>query len=83
MSYWQKLRQYEGICMEKLEEGDIIVTLPKVERIQAIIGRLERGMIGVVVETNPRFNNVQVYGVLVNGEIYYLFADEIQKVEET
>tara|TARA_Y100001937_G_scaffold80317_1_gene108816 strand:- start:1384 stop:1593 length:210 start_codon:yes stop_codon:yes gene_type:complete len=69
--------------MEKLEEGDIIVTLPKVERIQAIIGRLERGMIGVVVETNPRFNNVQVYGVLVNGEIYYLFADEIQKVEET
>ena len=68
--------------MEKLEEGDIIVTLPKVERIQAIIGRLERGMIGVVVETNPRFNNVQVYGVLVNGEVYYLFADEIQKVEE-
>ena len=67
--------------MEKLKEGDIIVTLPRVERITAVIGKLERGMIGVVVETNPKFNSVQVYGVLINGEIYYLFEDECEKVE--
>tara|TARA_R100000008_G_C3511257_1_gene128935 strand:- start:65 stop:274 length:210 start_codon:yes stop_codon:yes gene_type:complete len=67
--------------MEKLKEGDIVITLPRVERITAVIGKLERGMIGVVVETNPKFNSVQVYGVLINGEVYYLFEDECEKVE--
>jgi len=68
--------------MEKLKEGDIIITLPRVERITAVMGKLKRGMVGVVVETNPRFNNVQVYGVLINGEVYYLFEDECEKVEK-
>jgi ribosomal protein L24 len=68
--------------MEKLKEGDIVVLLSKVEKITAIIGRLKAGMIGVVVETNPKFNRVQVYGVLINGEVYYLFEDECEKVEQ-
>ena len=68
--------------MEKLKEGDIVILLPKVEKITAIIDRLKAGMIGVVVETNPKFNNVQVYGVLINGEVYYLFEDECEKVEQ-
>ena len=68
--------------MEKLKEGDIVVLLSKVEKITAIIGRLKAGMIGVVVETNPKFNRVQVYGVLINGEVYYLFEDECEKVKQ-
>jgi len=65
-----------------LLKGDIVVTLPRVERIRAVIGKIDGGMIGVVVETNPRFNNVRVYGVLIDGEVYYLFEDEIEKLEE-
>ena len=65
-----------------LLKGDIVITLPRVERIKAVIGRISGGMIGVVIETNPRFNNVQVYGVLIDGEVYYLFEDEIEKLEE-
>lgn len=66
-----------------LKKGDIVVTLPKVERIKAVIGRIGGGMIGVVVETNPRFNNVRVYGVLIDGEVYYLFEDEIELLEDS
>ena len=65
-----------------LKKGDIVVTLPRVERIKAVIGKIGGGMIGVVVETNPRFNNVRVYGILLDGEMYYLFEDEIEKLED-
>ena len=65
-----------------LKKGDLVKTLPKVEKIKAIIRQLQRDMIGMVVETNPRFNNARVYGILIDGDIYYLFEDEIEKLEE-
>ena len=65
----------------ELKKGDLIVTLLKVERISAIVGQLKADMMGVVTETNPRFNNMKVYGVLIDGKEYYLFEDEIKKWE--
>jgi len=65
-----------------LKEGDLVITLPQVMKIRAIIDNLTVGQIGVVVMTSARFGEKTVYGVLVDGEIYYLFEDEIAKVEE-
>ena len=66
----------------EINEGDLVITLPKVERIKSIIGKIKSGMIGVVVEADSRFNRVKVYGVAINGVVYYLFEDEIEKLEE-
>tara|TARA_R100000152_G_C6728651_1_gene153625 strand:- start:342 stop:554 length:213 start_codon:yes stop_codon:yes gene_type:complete len=68
--------------VEKLTAGDLIVTLPKVEQIKAITMNLTRGMIGVVVDHSARFNHVVVYGVSIDGRVYYLFEDEIKKLEK-
>ena len=66
-----------------LKEGDLVKTLPKVDKVKAILGKLGPDRIGVVVATSPRFNHVPVYGVLIDGEVYYLFEDEIEKLEES
>ena len=39
-------------------------------------------MIGVIVETSPRFDRINVYGVSIDGVVYYLFEDEIEKLED-
>lgn len=65
-----------------LEKGDIVITLPKVEKIQAIIGELKAGMIGIVIDHSAKFNHICVYGVAIDGLVYYLFEDEIEKLEE-
>ena len=68
--------------MEKLSNGDLVVTLPKVEGIKAIARHLRRGMIGVIVDHSARFNEVVVYGVAINGNVYWLFEDEIRPLEK-
>ena len=65
-----------------LKEGDLVITLDKVEKIRAIIDEIKGGMIGVVVDDGAKFDNTSVYGVSINGRIYYLFEDEIEKLEE-
>ena len=65
-----------------LKEGDLVVTLPRVEKIRAIIDKIGQGQIGVVISMNSRFDEKPVYGVLLDGEVYYLFEDEIEKLEE-
>tara|TARA_B100001123_G_C14742337_1_gene801477 strand:- start:8 stop:217 length:210 start_codon:yes stop_codon:yes gene_type:complete len=65
-----------------LKKGDLVRTLPKVEKIKAIIGKVKSDMVGMIVETNPRFNSTQVYGVLIDGEVYFLFEDEIEALED-
>ena len=67
--------------MEKLNCGDLVITLPKVEGIKAIASNLHRGMIGIVVDTSGRFNEVVVYGVAIDGFVYWLFEDEIKPLE--
>lgn len=67
--------------MEKLSNGDLVVTLPKVEGIKAIARYLRRGMIGVIVDHSAKFNEVVVYGVAIDGKIYWLFEDEIKPLE--
>ena len=66
----------------ELKEGDLVVTLPKVEQIRAIIDKIGQGRIGVVISMSSRFDKKTVYGVLLEGDVYYLFEDEIAKVEE-
>jgi hypothetical protein len=66
----------------ELKKGDLVVTLDKVENIKAIIGELKGGEIGVITETGPEFDTISVYGVVINEKMYYLFADEIEKLEE-
>jgi hypothetical protein len=66
----------------ELKYGDLIITLPKVEKIKAILRQLTGGMIGVVVEASAEFNKIKVYGILIDGEIFYLFEDEIEKLED-
>ncbi len=66
----------------ELEKGDLVITLPKVERIKAVLGKIKSGMIGVIVETSPRFDRIKVYGVSIDGVVYYLFEDEIEKLED-
>ena len=68
--------------MEKLNAGDLVVTLPKVERIKSISVDLRRGMIGVVVDHTAKFNEVVVYGVAIGTRAYWLFEDEIKKLEK-
>ncbi len=65
-----------------LKEGDLVITLDKVEKIRAIIDEIKGGMIGVIVDDGAKFDNTSVYGVAINGRIYYLFEDEIEKLEE-
>ena len=66
----------------ELSEGDLVVTLPRVERIRAIIDQLGKGQVGVVTSISSKFDKKTVYGVLIDGEVYYLFEDEITKLEE-
>ena len=65
-----------------LKEGDLVVTLPKIDKVKSILGEIGAGFIGVVVETEPQFDNQKVYGVLIDGRVYYLFQDEIEKLEK-
>lgn len=65
-----------------LKKGDLVITLPKIDKVKSVLGKLVRDAIGVVVETTPRFDENNVYGVLIDGEIYYLFEDEIEKLEK-
>jgi len=66
----------------ELKEGDLVITLPKVDKINSVSVTLGKDLVGVIVETSPRFDTMNVYGVLVDGAVYYLFEDEIEKVEE-
>ncbi len=68
--------------MEKLSNGDLVITLPKVESIKAVMRNLRRGMIGVIVDHSAKFNEVVVYAVAIDGNTYWLFEDEIKKLEE-
>ena len=54
----------------------------KVEKIRAIVGQLREGEIGVVTETSAYFDKMNVYGISIKGKVYYLFEDEIEKLEE-
>ena len=65
-----------------LKEGDLVITLKKVENIRAIMGELKEGEIGVVTECSAHFDKMNVFGIAINGKIYYLFEDEIVKLEE-
>ena len=60
--------------------GDLIATLPAVSKIQAVIN-LKGGEMGIVVETGPVDTDLKVYGVMIDGHLYYLFEDEIEKLE--
>ena len=66
----------------ELKEGDLVVTLPRVEQIRAIIDKLEKGQIGVITSISSKFDKKSVYGVLIDGETYFLFEDEIEKLEK-
>ena len=66
----------------ELKKGDLVVTLAKVETIRAGSTELKEGLIGVVCELSPNFNDVRVYEVTIEGQTYYLFEDEIKKLEE-
>ena len=65
----------------ELKEGDLVVTLPRVDKVKSVLGKLGKDLVGVIVETSPRFDTMNVYGVLIDGEVYYLFEDEIEIVE--
>ena len=64
-----------------LKEGDLIVTLPRVEKIRAIIDQIGKDQVGVITSISSKFDSKTVYGVLIDGEVYYLFEDEITKLE--
>lgn len=64
-----------------IEIGDIVTCREKVEMVTAIYPRLKEGDIGIVVDASPEFSDYKVYGVVINGNTYYLFADEIEKIE--
>ena len=66
----------------ELKEGDLVITLPNVDKVRSVAGKLGKDAVGVVVESSPRFDTMSVYGVLIDGEVYYLFEDEITKVEK-
>jgi len=65
-----------------LSEGDLVITLPRIDQMRSPAGTIKAGLVGVVVETEPKFDNQNVYGVLIDGKVYYLFRDEIEKVEK-
>ena len=66
----------------EIKEGDLVVTLPRVEKIRAIIDKIGQGQIGVVTSVSSKFDSRLVYGVLIEGQEYFLFADEIEKLEK-
>ena len=67
----------------EITEGDLVITLPKVDKVKSTRGsRLGTNLIGVIVETDARLDHLNVYGVLIDGVVYYLFEDEIKKLEE-
>ena len=66
----------------ELKEGDLVVTLERVDKVKSVLGKLGKDLVGVIVETSPRFDTMSVYGVLIDGDVFYLFEDEIEKVEE-
>ena len=63
-----------------LKEGDLVITLPRVEKIRAIIDKIGTGQIGVVTSVSSKFDSKLVYGVLIEGQEYFLFEDEIEKL---
>jgi hypothetical protein len=65
-----------------LKEGDLVVTLPRVEKIRAIVDKLGKDEIGVVTSVSSKFDEKSVYGVFIEGIVYYLFEDEIAKLED-
>jgi len=64
-----------------IKQGDLIITLPSVSKIQAIVN-LKGGEMGIIVESGPIDTDLRVYGVLINEHLYYLFHDEFEKLEE-
>lgn len=66
----------------ELKEGDLVVTLPKIDKVKSVLGKVGKDLIGVIVETTAHFDTMNVFGVLIDGVVYYLFEDEIKKVEE-
>jgi hypothetical protein len=84
MSHWPKFRRNEGIYVVKknLKEGDLVITLPQITSVKSIQGKLKEGMMGVIVETSANFDSMNVFGVIIDGQVYYLFEDEIEKVEK-
>ena len=64
-----------------INKGDLVITLKKVESINAVVD-LKEGMTGVITSATSEFDKTRVYGVLINGREYYLFEDEIEKLEE-
>ena len=66
----------------EIKEGDLVITLPKVEKIRAIVDRIQAGQIGVVTSVSSRFDGRWVFGVLIDGQEYFLFDDEVKKLEE-
>ena len=67
----------------EIKEGDLVITLPKIDKIKSVFGKVGKDIVGVVVETTAHFDSMSGYGVLIDGVIYYLFEDEIEKVEKT
>ena len=65
----------------ELMEGDLVITLPQVEKIRAIIDKIGQGQVGVVTSISSKFDEKAVYGVIIDGETYFLFGDEIEKLE--
>ena len=59
-----------------LKEGDLVVTLPKLDKVKSVIGKVGKDLVGVIVETTAHFDTMNVYGVLIDGSIYYLFEDD-------
>ena len=68
--------------MDEIVEGDLVITLAKVEKIRAIVDKLNEGQIGVVTSISSKFDGKLVYGVIIDGQEYFLFSDEVKKVEE-
>ena len=65
----------------EIKKGDLVITLPKVENIKKLNETLTRGMIGVVTNCTPKFNDIKVYEVVIDNKFFYLFEDEIKKME--
>ena len=65
----------------EIKEGDLVITLPKVEKIRAIIDKIGTGEIGIVTSVSSKFDSKLVYGVMIDGQEYFLFSDEIKKLE--
>lgn len=61
--------------------GDLIITLPSVSKIQAVVN-LNGGEMGIVTESGPQDTDMRVYGVMINGHLYYLFEDEFEILEK-